>query len=86
MNLSDFIELLRSIDTRNHVENSGSILNWKSLEEFFGSLAREKIHEVQTPALEISSTDIRNRIANGRSIKYLVPDEVEKYIAREELC
>ena len=63
----------------------GSMLDWRSLEKFFGSLAREKIHEVQTPALEISSTDIRNRIANGRSIKYLVPDEVEKYIAREEL-
>jgi len=32
------------------------------------------------PALEISSTDIRRRCANGKSIRYLVPDAVANYI------
>jgi nicotinate-nucleotide adenylyltransferase len=35
---------------------------------------------VDIPDIEISSTDIRKRILNGETIKYLVPDEVEAYI------
>lgn len=35
---------------------------------------------VDIPDIEISSTEIRKRILNGETIKYLVPDEVEAYI------
>jgi nicotinate-nucleotide adenylyltransferase len=31
-------------------------------------------------SLEISSTDIRKRLIEGKNIKYLLPDSVEKYI------
>jgi len=35
--------------------------------------------------LEISSTDIRERIRNGKPVKYLLPEEVEAYIHRNGL-
>ena len=37
------------------------------------------------PALEISSTDIRRRCADGKSIRYLVPDVVANYINTHSL-
>jgi nicotinate-nucleotide adenylyltransferase len=37
------------------------------------------------PALEISSTDIRHRCADGRSVRYLVPDAVVNYINTNSL-
>lgn len=37
------------------------------------------------PALEISSTDIRRRCAEGKSIRYLVPDAVANYINIHQL-
>lgn len=35
--------------------------------------------------LDISATDIRNRVAMGRSIRYLVPPAVEEIIHRQQL-
>ena len=63
----------------------GVDVNFSAVEKFFGKAAVEHIHRVTTPGLEISSTDIRERVRLGRSIKYLVPEAVEDFILREGL-
>jgi len=40
---------------------------------------------LEVPLLEISSTDIRERIRNGKPVKYLLPEEVEAYIHKNGL-
>ncbi len=42
-------------------------------------------HVVATPAVEISASDIRARCLAGKSIRFLVPDAVADYIAKEGL-
>lgn len=42
-------------------------------------------HLVATPAIEISSSDIRARCLTGKSIRYLVPEGVAQYIGRHGL-
>ena len=40
---------------------------------------------VDAPVIELSSTEIRNRLAEGQSVRYYVPDEVLGYIERKHL-
>lgn len=44
-----------------------------------------KIHLLEVPALAISSTDIRQRVARGQSIRYLLPKEAYTYILTAKL-
>ena len=46
---------------------------------------RDRITTLDVPALAISSTDIRQRIAAGRAVRYLIPREVEEYIRKHRL-
>jgi nicotinate-nucleotide adenylyltransferase len=44
-----------------------------------------RVETMHIPALAISSTDVRRRIAEGRPIRYLVPEGVKSYIEKAEL-
>nr|WP_111727109.1 nicotinate-nucleotide adenylyltransferase [Corynebacterium renale] len=54
-------------------------------EEILPEVTRERVTLIDVPALAISSTDIRNRAAEGRPVWYLVPDGVVQYIAKHRL-
>jgi len=43
------------------------------------------ITELAIPKLEISATDIRRRVAEGRTIRYLLPSAVADYIHQHQL-
>lgn len=48
-------------------------------------LPADSVSLVQVPAMAISSTDCRNRVAAGQPIWYLVPDGVVQYITKHNL-
>jgi nicotinate-nucleotide adenylyltransferase len=53
-----------------------------SAESAFGSEKGRELRAsvVETSRLDVSSTSIRRRLAEGRSVRYLVPDPVREYI------
>jgi len=50
-----------------------------------GQLSRIDIHFIEVPALAISSTEIRRRVAERRPIRYLMPEAVASYIHKYRL-
>ena len=48
-------------------------------------LPEGEVSLVEVPALSISSTDIRARVADGRPIDYLVPEGVARYVTKRAL-
>ena len=45
----------------------------------------DKVIQLDMPVIGISSAEIRQRLAQGLSVRYLVPPEVEKYIAKQKI-
>ena len=62
----------------------GSELDWSPLEQAIPQ-ARETVTLLGTPEIGISSTEVRQRVAAGRSIRYWVPDLVAEYIQQQGL-
>lgn len=52
---------------------------------FFGETGIKKIHPLNTPELDISSTKLRELIANKKSARYFIPDNVLTYIKKYHL-
>jgi nicotinate-nucleotide adenylyltransferase len=65
------------------VARSGGV-NGSSIDALPGSY-RKRIDMLESPHLDISSTEIRERAAQGLPIRYLVPDEVAAYISAQRL-
>jgi nicotinate-nucleotide adenylyltransferase len=74
-------ELLQEVDFV-IARRPGSEINWDVLPPPFQAL---RSHVVDAPLIDISATAIRQRRAVGRTIRYLVPPEVERYISEHQL-
>lgn len=46
---------------------------------------KDRVTLVDAPIIEVSSTEVRERLANGQSVRYYVPDDVLAYIERKNL-
>jgi len=58
--------------------------DFNSLEAAIPGLSQSVVL-LDTPQIEISSSEIRDRVARGLSIHHLVPEPVEKYIKQHKL-
>lgn len=72
----DFIIYGRGTHSKNEVEKRIQFLN-----NSYGF----RIHKSLGPEIEISSTDIRNRLKNDLSVKYMLPDSLIDEIIRNSL-
>ncbi|MDD6716166.1 MAG: nicotinate-nucleotide adenylyltransferase [Firmicutes bacterium] len=70
------------VETRSDEAGSDEVeLSARRLREKYGA----DIRMLPVRNIEISSTEIRSRVREGRSIRYLVPREVEDYIEEQGL-
>jgi nicotinate-nucleotide adenylyltransferase len=63
---------------------SGETLVTTKLETEIPGLS-EKLHYLKSPIIEISGTNIRNRVEKGEQIRYFVPDKICHYILNHKL-
>lgn len=60
-------------------------LDMEKLAQNFGDTAYANIKEISARLIEISSSDIRNRVIEQKNISYMVPYAVAEYIKKEGL-
>lgn len=59
-------------------------IDWDTIDRIIPG-ASQKIRLLQVPLIGVSSSDIRTMVAGGKSIRFLIPDDVLDYIERNAL-
>lgn len=82
--LIDLAELI--VCTRGNMDKAeAEAIFSKKVEAYWGSSKKERVHLLFVFPFEISSSAIRKLRANGKSIRYLVPEGVYAYILEKGL-
>lgn len=82
-------------------DSLATLTRWRDIRELaklviFGVAARPGVRlarvpawirtiPVRSPLIDVSATDLRERLRAGRSVRFFVPDAVERYIRRRRL-
>ncbi len=62
-----------------------SLLSSDQMQQTLGAATAARIREVRMPAIDISATELRQRVREGRSIRFLTPRAVEAFIDEQRL-
>lgn len=85
MNWHKAEKLLQIVDFivvgRNSLDKDHIVKNIENLTSKYGA----NIIFLETPSIEVSSTEIRKRVKEHKSIRYLVPNSVREYIIERNL-
>jgi nicotinate-nucleotide adenylyltransferase len=66
------------------MQRQGVVVDTSKLEMDFPGISL-KLHFLPTPIIEISSSEIRLRVATGKPFRYFVPNEVYQFIINRKL-
>ena len=76
LKLCYFLVVMRSVDNNDYVD--------ETIESFSDS-EKLKIKKLDTMEIDISSTEIRDKLKSGEEIKYIVTKDIDKYIREHNL-
>ena len=89
--LAGFLEprtdLLPSLHTWKHIDEILKIVSFAAVHRpgFNEKKSKIKARVITIPGLQTSSSYVRQRIIAGKTVKYLVPDNILKYIEDKQL-
>ncbi len=80
-------DLLSTLNTWRRIGEILEIVSFVSVNRpgFKERKSRIKVKTISVPGLQTSSSYVRTRITAGKTVKYLVPDNVLTYISRKKL-
>jgi len=80
-------DLLSTLPAWKHVNEILKIVTFVSVNRpgFKERKSKIKVRSITVPGLQTSSSYVRQRITAGKTVKYLVPDDVLRYIQQKKL-